>query len=272
MIPLLKPLFQGELAEIGEKLQCAATPPVGALRVSDLLRSEAVLADIIARQARWRRVSSGDLRAVASAWTLDYLSTLLPPVVAAASVLQHAFPMAAAQVWLRMDDDGNPLDFHILSLGEARHGTGTAQRYGPLLRQHLQPLFETLRALTRVPTRLLWSNTARYLEPVFDQALALTGGSAPIARDRDRLLHEPAWPGADGGAATVANPMQRRQRVVQRLHEGRPVALKLHRHCCLYHLLPGEGYCGACPLSPQHRQGAADEDSEEAQEEDIEGA
>jgi hypothetical protein len=35
--------------------------------------------------------------------------------------------------------------------------------------------------------------------------------------------------------------------------KGRAHTVKLHRQCCLFHLLPREGYCGACPLSPAHR-------------------
>ncbi|MFS2052117.1 (2Fe-2S)-binding protein, partial [Variovorax sp. CT11-76] len=29
--------------------------------------------------------------------------------------------------------------------------------------------------------------------------------------------------------------------------------------CCLYHLLPGEEHCGACPLAPRHREAGAAE-------------
>lgn len=260
MIPLLEPVFRGALAPIGERLQCAATPPPDAVRIEDLLQPDALLA-LLHRQARFRRSTGDDLRAVASAWTLEYLGALLPPVVAAASVLQHVFPMAASQVRVQLDSAGHPLVFHIRGLGESRIGGSTAQRYGPLLWLHLQPLFTALGELTRVAPKILWGNAARSLEPIFDQAVALTGGAPTILRDREQLLQSPGWPPEDNGPPR-ANPLHGRQRVIQRLQDGRPAPLKLHRQCCLYHLLPGEPHCGACPLAPLHRPGT-DEDEDE---------
>ena len=253
LIPLLKPIFQGALAPFGERLQCAATVPSDAVRIEDLLQHDTLLA-LMHRQAGFRRSTGSDLRAVASAWTLEYLGALLPPVVAAASVLQHVFPMSASQVWVRLDGEGDPVTFHIRDMGESRAGTGTAQRYGPLLWLHLQPLFTALGELTRVAPKILWGNAARNFESVLDQALALTGAAAPILRDREHLLQSPDWP-QDREGRPCTNPLHGRQRVVHRLQEGRHAPLKLHRQCCLNHLLPGERHCGACPLAPQYRQG-----------------
>ena len=253
MIPLLKPMFQGALAPLGERLQCAAAAPSDAVCIEDLLQPDA-LVPLLHRQAAFRRSTDSDLRAVASAWTLEYLGALLPPVVAAASVLQHTFPMAASQVWVRLDDHGNPCSFHIRDIGESRAGASAAERYAPLFWLHLQPLFTALSQLTRVTPKILWGNAARSLEPILDQALALTGGAAPIQQDRQHLLHSPDWP-RDGDGRPCTNPLHGRQRVIHRLHDGQHTPLKLHRQCCLYHLLPGEKHCGACPLAPHYRQG-----------------
>lgn len=252
MIPLLKPIFQGTLAPLGERLQCAATEPRDAVRIEDLLQPGVLLA-LLHRQARFRRCTDRDLRAVASAWTLEYFGALLPPVVAAASVLQHVFPMAASQVWVQLDGDENPRAFHIRNVGESHAGSSTAQRYGPLLWLHLWPLITALVQLTRVAPKILWGNVARCLEPIFDRALALTGGAASIQQDRELLLNSPSWPqGGDG--RPCANLLHGHQRVIHRLHDGQRTSLTLHRQCCLYYLLPDEGYCGACPLAPGHRQ------------------
>jgi ferric iron reductase protein FhuF len=252
LIPLLKPIFQGALAPLGERLQCAQTHPGDAVRIEDLLQADALLA-LLQRQAGFRRSTDSDLRAVASAWTLEYLGVLLPPVVAAASVLQHVFPMAASQVWVQLDGRGSPLVFHIRNVGESRAGASTAQRYEGLLWLHLQPLFTALGDLTRVAPKILWGNAARSLEPILDQALALTGGASTIFRDMEQLLRSPDWP-SDGHGPARANPLQGQQRVIHRVQDGRHIPLKLHRQCCLYHLLPDEPYCGACPLAPRHRQ------------------
>ncbi|SFP23991.1 ferric iron reductase protein FhuF [Variovorax sp. OK605] len=269
MIALLEPLFQGDLAPHGEALQCAAQPPAGALRVADLVRSPDLLDRVLRQHAAHLGVEGEDLRAVASAWSLDYLGMLLPPAAAAASVLQHVFPMAADQVWVRLDAHAHPLSFHIRELGRPQRGASTAERYAVLLRGHLEPLFQALRQRTGIAAKILWGNAARNLEPVLDQALALTGGSPPIALDRQQLLHNPDWvtssPSSDAADATNAinainaaemawtNPLPGPQREIRVRFEGHDHAVKLHRQCCLFHLLPGEGYCGVCPLSPAHR-------------------
>lgn len=256
MIPLLAPIFRGELAPLGEGLQCAPSPPPGAVRVAELLHSGSRLEEVLRSHARYRRHAGTDQRAVASAWSLRYVEVLLPPVAAAASMLQHVFPLAPEQVWVRFDEHGGVIDFHLVDLGESRRGATTADRYAPLLQQHLAPLFARLAGLTRIAPKILWGNVSRHLEPIFDQGLRLAAGAAGIAQDRHWLLYEPQWPDTDLGA----NPLHGMRREVMRRHEGREMPLKLHRQCCLYHLLPGEGYCGACPLAPQHRKDGAEEE------------
>jgi ferric iron reductase protein FhuF len=266
MIGLLEPLFQGDLAPHGEALQCAPQPPADALRVADLVRSPELLGRLLRLHAAHLGVEGKDLRAVASAWSLGYLGLLLPPVAAAASVLQHGFPMAAHQVWVRLGPHAHPLSFHICELGRPQPGETTGARYAALLRQHLAPLFSALGSLAGVPLKILWGNAARSLEPVLDQALALTGGATPIADDRRQLLHTAAWPaGSPVGEAAWTNPLPGPQREIRvgveagedtrggEHGKGRAHTVKLHRQCCLFHLLPREGYCGACPLSPAHR-------------------
>lgn len=263
MIALLEPLFPGNLAPHGEALQCAPQPPADALRVADLVHSPELLGRMLRLHASHLGVEGKDLRAVASAWSLGYLGLLLPPVAAAASVLQHGFPMAAHQVWVRLGPHAHPLSFHIRELGRPQAGETTGARYSALLRHHLAPLFSALCSLAGVPVKILWGNAARSLEPVLDQALALTGAAAPIAEDRRQLLHTAAWPArGPAGEAAWTNPLPGPQREIRvgadagedaRSGEHGERTVKLHRQCCLFHLLPREGYCGACPLSPAHR-------------------
>jgi ferric iron reductase protein FhuF len=242
VIALLEPIFRGEFAPLGERLVCAPEVPSDALRVADLASSTEMLAGVLHRHAKFRRAEGNDLRAVASAWSLAYLSVLLPPVAAAASVLQHGFPVAGPQMWVQFDGRGAPLYFHIRELGASLRGTDTAQRYAPLLWLHLAPLFAAVAGLTRLAPKILWGNVARVLEPILDQAVALTGGAASITQDRAHLLQSTAWP------QTAANPLHGRQREVVQWRGGHQVPTKLHRQCCLNHLLPGETACGACPL------------------------
>ncbi|MDQ0045099.1 siderophore-iron reductase FhuF [Variovorax boronicumulans] len=252
MISLLVPIFQGELAPLGEGLQCSEHIPADALQVCDLAApGSPSLAEALRKYARFRGSAGLDMRPIASTWSLEYLGMLLPPVVAAASLLQHVFPVAAAQTWVRLDDHGAPVGFHVQTLGESLQGAGTAERYAPLLTQHLAPLLGALSESTRVAPKILWGNVARHLEYLLDKGVELAGGARHIVQDRDWLLHSATWP-----APPRVNPLYGRQLEVVQLHNNRPVPLKLHRQCCLCHLLPGEGYCGACPLAPQHRQRA----------------
>lgn len=248
MIALLEPLFQGEHARHGEALQCAPQPPSEAIGVAELLQHPARLLDLLHRQARHLGAGTSDLRPVASAWSLEYLGMWLPPMVAGASVLQHAFPAAPDEVWVRFDEHGDPLGFHIRELGRPMPGTSVAQRYGPMFWQHLEPLFETLRSLTRLAPKILWSNAARHLETILDEALALTGGAAPVAHDRDRLLRDATWP------QRRMHPLYAPLRHVAHPEAGGRETVELYRHCCLNHLLPEETHCGRCPLAPAHRK------------------
>lgn len=247
MIPLLAPIFRGEWAVYGESLACAEQPPADAVPVAALIADPELLAALLHRHARHRRVRRPDLRPVASAWSMHYLNALLPPVAAAASLLQHGFPMAPSQVWISFADGAVPLRFHITHEGRTLTGTDTAVRYAELLFEHLAPLFEQLTRLTRVAPKILWGNVARYLEPVLEQGLALSGHAPSIAKDLDHLLHQPRWGCRD-------NPLFTVPRKVVRMQSGTPVSLTLHRQCCLYYLLPEEGYCGVCPLAPEFRK------------------
>jgi ferric iron reductase protein FhuF len=245
VIPLLQPLFQGDWARYAETLACDP-PPADAHSLIDLIAEGGPLASVLHRQAEALRCA--DLRPVASAWSLDYLWALLPPVVAAASVLQHVFPVRANTTRLLLGPQGEPLRFHIADEGRQLAGAPVALRYDDLLWHHLQSLFAALHPEARVPLKILWSNAARYLEEVLEQALHLTGGAPHIEHDRLLLLDSPRWP--DGRP----NPLHLRRREAPCIQDDETRPLKLHRECCLYYRLPGEDYCGACPLAPQHRR------------------
>lgn len=230
MMPLLAPVFQGEWAPLGETLDCARPPqavPVGAL-LDDPVR----LRGVLQRHALSLGVGGPDLRATASAWTLAYLWTLLPPVVAAASLFQHRFPVGASGLAVSFDAHGTPRRFHLADEGTSLPGSPTADRYDPLLWDHLAPLFAAVSAQTRLAPRVMWGNAARYVGVVFEH-LAGSGLAPPqLARDHGTLMHQATWP--DGRD----NPLHPRVRPDP----------ALHRQCCLYHRLPRQSHCRGCPL------------------------
>lgn len=254
MIALLAPLFPGSLQPLGEVLHCTAEPPSDALPVTELVHSPEALARTLRLHAQHLGVTSHDMRPAASAWSLQYAGALLPPMVAAASVLQHVFPAAVGEMWVRFDGHGIPRAFHIRTLGRPMPGSATAQRYSALLWQHLEPLTAALCRLSGVAPKILWSNTARTLEPILAQAIALTGGSPTLALDAHQLLHTPTWPADAQGPARTNALLGAQREVSRRTPNGASQTVRLHRQCCLNYLLPGENYCGFCPLAPEHRK------------------
>ena len=249
MIPLLEPIFQGAWAALGEALHHSPEAPVGSVRVIELL-APARLDAALQRHARHLGVTGRDLRASASSWSLGYLSTLLSPVAAAASVLQHRFPVGAEQMAVELDEAGMALRFHISTAGVPAPGSSTAQRYDTLLWRHLAPLFAAISRQTKLPPKVLWGNAARQLGSVLDQALRLVGNAEHLVKDRDTLLDQPIWP--DGRI----NPMHARQPVAIALNAYHAPPADLHRQCCLCYLLPGQDYCQACPLVPRRARAA----------------
>ncbi|MCK6394937.1 siderophore-iron reductase FhuF [Diaphorobacter sp. HDW4A] len=247
MILLLAPLFQGEWAAHGETLALASHWPSEGVPISRLVSHDSLLGDAIRRYATHLGVTGNDLRAAASAWSLDYLWALLPPTAAAASVLQHRFPMHADDVALSLNDIGTPVRFHIRHEGHAMPGTPATTRYAPLLEEHLDPLFKAIGRQTRLAQKILWGNAARYLEVILEQALALTNNADHIAADRETLLQQPTHP--DGRP----NPLYGRKRTAVHVEDGAASTITLHRQCCLFYRVPGQDYCGACPLAPAHR-------------------
>ncbi|SEN93561.1 ferric iron reductase protein FhuF [Duganella sp. CF517] len=255
MIGLLAPIFRGALAPHGEALVCGP-PPAWAIPVAALTRADGPLQGILVRYAD--HLGGGeDLRPVASLWSLAYLRALLPPMVAAASVLRHGFPATAAEVWLELDPHREPLRFYIAHEGASRAGTDTQARYAPLLQHHLEPLFAELSRISGLPRKVLWGNAARCLEPVFDQALAMLGPVPALLDDRRQLLELPLWNQCGEPAAVANHPNPLYPRLRAQAHFTPAEAANLHRQCCLQYLLPQTGYCGACPLRPAPALSAA---------------
>lgn len=240
MIPLLEPLFQGNWAAYGETLSCEPAP-AGAVGLDRLLAEPALLQGLLLRHAA--HLGCQDLRPVVANWALNYFLMLLPPFVAAASVLQHRFPMVPAELALSCHDDGLPARLYLPHQGQFLPGSTLAQRYDELVWLHLEPLIAALAAQGRVASRLLWGNATRYLKDTLDQLQQLTGNPAPLRDDSMQLLSQAHWP--DGRA----NPLFGRLRHAERGAAGARSVVTLHRECCLKHMLPGQQHCLACPLA-----------------------
>lgn len=244
MIPLLAPIFRGPWAQYGETLIYGAHPPRGGVLLSDVIADRALQNAILRRYAR--HLACSDLRPVVSIWLLRYFEVLFPPIVTAASLLNHAFPLAPESMWLTLDEDGEPKAFHIEELGRSLTEDETHARYSMLVGEHLPPLIEELARNARVAPVVLWSNAARRLQAIFDVLVEQTK-SAAAERDRNILLHHATWPGG------TRNPLYGKTLQGLRMRDGCLVTISLHRQCCLYYKIPPFDYCAACPIDPLKR-------------------
>jgi ferric iron reductase protein FhuF len=241
LIPLLAPIFQGDWRRYGSRVSCDPALYAVATPLDALLRDDARL-DALLDQAARRR-GGADPRAVASAWTLDYFAALLPSAVVAASVLQHRLPLAPHQVRLLHDADGRLRHICLAGAGADAAGTGTEARYEELVWQHLDPLVGGVARRARLAPRVLWSNALRRMDAIFKRAGALPHHSGILVADRALLIARPAW--SDG-----------RDNPLHYAPAKAAAAAGAHRNCCLYHRLPGQTFCAACPLSPAERDAA----------------
>ncbi|WP_052475530.1 siderophore-iron reductase FhuF [Vreelandella titanicae] len=250
MIKLLSPIFQGDWAHYGQGLICSEAAGSNAYLLADLLNEPGKIDDILVRRARF--YDFDDLRPVASIWLLKYVTLLIPPIAAAATVLQHGFPVKPEYISVILDENATPVAFVIPHLGESITGLDAQRRYAPLIKEHLEPLITYLSSRTQVPAKILWGNVARRLETLLTLAQQLDSFSPDIAQraasDKAYLLEQRTWPGKK------RNPMFGSKRQTMRITEEGEVPVRLHRHCCLDYLLPGGSYCGLCPLSPEFRK------------------
>lgn len=245
MIELLQSVFRDELRPYGEALKLRESEPDADMCIADWLEDASRLDIALSRQAQI--LGSDDRRPLVSAWTLSYFGTLLPPVVAAATLLNHGFPVGLHQVAFRLNAAGTPSEFSLRQLGQPFHAADPATRYDCLLWRHLQPLIGQLCRHTRIAPRILWGNAARRLDSILALAASMTVHDTKrheaVLQDRERLLLQPLW--HDGRR----NPLFFPQRRVLRSVHGRPTLLTLHRQCCLFHMLPTQAPCEACPLT-----------------------
>lgn len=254
MIPILAPLLQGEWAYYGEGVTCPPhpTPPAGGARhaLPALTKQPATLREVLVRQARHLGIPGDDLRATASAWSLDYLWLVLPASIAGACLLRHGLPLDPASCLLDVDVHGVPIRLHLPHEGQALRGDPDSQAHREdLVRLHLSPLFSALHAGSSLPLKILWGNAARVLADTFSALSDVARASG----DEEARLHiarqGAAWLTARAWQDGEPNPLW--------LHGGKPPTLlaitsksTCLAQCCLRHLLPGQVHCGRCPLAP----------------------
>ena len=236
MLPELAPFFPGPLRPYGEGLTARPAPPDA--------KPGARLADIdgIAELVRGygKALGATDLPALASWWTRRYCLAIVPPVLVSAVVLERALPVSLDAIEVSLARDCRAERIHI---GDTRTviGHDFVVAIDLLVRQNLAPIFQAMAPLRASP-RVLWSHAAEFVQTVGE---VLCGHPAVEASRRAALAEWLANAGALGPAYRPLTPRQLPSKQASIDGDAR----RVRRVCCLNYRLPGEDYCGVCPLT-----------------------
>ncbi|WP_373376867.1 siderophore-iron reductase FhuF [Cupriavidus nantongensis] len=235
MIPLLAPFFAGPLRPFGERLSIAAQSSQPSLNAAALDRGWADTCLVKSAQA----LGCDDRRALAAAWFRDYTLAVLPGALVAATLHRRSLPFDHPALGWQVAADGRLASVALPDDGTP--ATGTLPRLlSPLLGRHLPQVVAAFAAAARVSPRLLWCTGGVAAAGVARQ---LAAHPALVAAQRAEVL---AWSGHAVSADGFGNPFHGAFR--PEAEPGLPGVTAVRRICCLNHRLPGEGYCGTCPL------------------------
>ncbi|HET8791370.1 MAG TPA: siderophore-iron reductase FhuF [Modicisalibacter sp.] len=240
MLSTLTPLFQGPLADFGERLLLPHQVPATPTPARQLFTAEGLDA-VLKRYAGGFRTPGRwppDRRAVMSQWSKYFLSQAIYVPVAANLLLDRQLPLALDQLGLLLDEQSLVTTLVVPNEGERVSGTDGESRLRPLMDATLAPAIASMAAHTGIAPRALWSNVGHYYAYLIDRLRELP--SPPAAVDEGaRLMTLRHF---DDGAR---NPLYRPIRqVIDAAGEARCV----RRVCCVRYRLPELGYCGNCPL------------------------
>ncbi|APG91817.1 ferric iron reductase protein FhuF [Sinorhizobium americanum] len=184
----------------------------------------------------------GDRRAVASMWSLFYLSSLTIPYVVAWALERQVLPISFDQMTVALSADGLPRALGVPAPGEWSHGDGQEifSALQPLMDEHLVRVIAHLKSVGGIAPKLAWNNAAVYI----DYALR-SAGTEPLNDQADAMTSLRLMPNG------APNPFFDCLR-----HEDEDGARVCRRKiCCLRYLLPGIPSCGSlCALPNQRNQ------------------
>lgn len=244
MLTELAPLFVGDFAHYRDVLVWRDDPRPS-MAVRDLQTQDGF--DQVL-QAYGVDYPGGDRRALASEWSKLYFIRLLPPVIAAAVLLNRRLDVAVDQLELVLGERAEPLAFKLADAGAvlAPVPGDPFAMLAPLLDAHLEPLIAAWAQQTKLAPRVFWSNAGNYFEWLV-QALAGRCTAEQLAPVQ-AILH--ARERLDGRP----NPLYLPMRYVD---VGAKKPWRQRRVCCVRYLLPAMALCSNCPLCKRAPDGGA---------------
>lgn len=234
MIEALAPLFIGDFASYRETL-VLADDPRPSVPLAELLSPEG-LPELLARFAPQQ--PGGDRRALVSEWSKHYFVKLIPPVVAAALVLNRRLPLHIDEIEVVLDARHMPQAFKLRDAGEPFTPGDAFERFAHLHDDNLQPFIQALTSQVKIAPKVLWSNAGNYFEWLLTALARLL--PAPMLADGFTLLQTAQRP--DGRR----NPLYQPVRYIEL--EGAAMPWRQRRVCCIRYLLPELELCENCPL------------------------
>ncbi|MBD9399582.1 siderophore-iron reductase FhuF [Pseudomonas sp. PDM11] len=234
MIEALAPLFIGDFSSYRDTLVLHDDPrPSVPLR--ELLSAEGLPA-LLARFGE--AYADGDRRALLSQWSKHYFVRLIPPVVAAALVLNRRLPLDLDDIEVVLDEEHLPQAFKLRDAGGSFTPDDPFERFAHLQHDHLAPLIQAFTAQVKIAPKVLWSNAGNYFEWILTALGKVL--PAPMLADGFSLLQATLQP--DGGR----NPLYQPVRYVEL--QGAALPWRQRRVCCIRYLLPELELCKNCPL------------------------
>lgn len=247
------------ISRLGEPYALAVAPDDnGWIPTEDLIGGGPVFEGIVERIGN--APGPATRRAVGSQFVLLYLRFVWPAV--AAFALERRVPdVAAANLLVRLDDEGWPAAFALKeprmavlaedpAAGEASVVTEDPAALMVWLQEraieaNAAPLIETVRRRLLTSGTPLWGNVAAaFVHPLLWHVQHVAPESSSVVRDAEALLQRPTAP--------KLGDQVRLLRVV----EGNDAwTVHARRTCCLRWCLPGEERCDDCPLVREPQAG-----------------
>jgi ferric iron reductase protein FhuF len=201
------------------------------------LTDPAILVPLVERFGR--SYPEGDRRAVASMWVKYYGRMVLSPLIAC-SVRDRAAlldPIGGVSLILT----GN-LPYGLLIPASPAPDRTLERIYGTGLRDHMAAVFDALHAGFRLSPRVSWANAGVLADHVLGALLDDPELGARAREDREQVIAariNPWFP--------VHNPLFEPVRIIPVEVDGRTVAHKQQRVCCIRDRIPDMPLCGNCP-------------------------
>lgn len=232
MLHSLTPIFQGALEPYADTLVLPGEK-TGEISLKDFLAPDSLDA-ALARVGP--HFGGTDVRALASLFIIHYVHILMPVTVVAGLLMGRSLPVAYDRVSVVLDEEGLPDHFVLPDEGHTDASLDPFVRFGPLVFDHLEPVFAAVAARSGLSPRVLWTNAANLFEAILRETEGWGLNPEAVAA-AEALVASPRWP--DGRRNPFHAPV--------RYAEGPGGERRWRRVCCVRYLLPHLKYCRNCP-------------------------